>query len=69
MPEACYALLAATTFRNKPQMLEAPAINGTIQAVNELYHSSQLGRNGRRVIGYALQHYNDVIRKLYCAHA
>ena len=37
MPDACYALLAATTSQNKPQIMEALAINGTIQAVNELY--------------------------------
>ena len=34
MPVACYALLAATTSGNKPQILEAPAIGGTAQAVN-----------------------------------
>ena len=34
MPDACYALLAATTSGNKPQILEAPAIGGTVQAVN-----------------------------------
>ena len=37
MPDACYALLAATTSQNKPQTVEALAIDGTIQAVNELY--------------------------------
>ena len=34
MPDACYALLAATTSGNKPQILEAPATDGTVQAVN-----------------------------------
>ena len=37
MPDACYALSAATTSGNKPQILEAPAIDGTIQAVNNLH--------------------------------
>ena len=32
MPDACYALLAATTSGNKPQILEALAIGGTVQA-------------------------------------
>ena len=36
MSDACYALLAATTSGNNPQILEPPAIDGTIQAVNEL---------------------------------
>ena len=37
MPDACYALLAATTSRYKPQILEAQAIDGIVQAVNKLY--------------------------------
>ena len=37
MPDACYALLAATTSGNKPQLLEVPAIDGTVEAVNKLY--------------------------------
>ena len=37
MPGACYALLAAITSQNKLQTVEALAIDGTVQAVNELY--------------------------------
>ena len=33
-------MLAATTSRNKPQTMEALAIDGTIQALNDLYVTS-----------------------------
>ena len=40
MPDACYALLAATLSRNKPQTVEALAIDGSLQALNEPYVAS-----------------------------
>ena len=44
MPGACYAMLAATTSRNKRQTVEALATDGTVQAevVTSLSKPNQL---------------------------
>ena len=57
MPDACYALLAATTSGNK---LEAPAIDGTVQAVNELYICYETQPN-YACVNYDIRHHIQAI--------